>query len=91
MLKIPTVQLVPCYLMRFQNFIKARDYLPDTINFKFKGSAGQSFGAFAAKGISLELEGEANDYVGKGLSGARLVIYPFADINFCARTKYHHR
>ncbi|WP_316788326.1 glutamate synthase large subunit [Pedobacter frigoris] len=50
----------------------------DTINFKFKGSAGQSFGAFAAKGISLHLEGEANDYVGKGLSGAKLAIYPFA-------------
>lgn len=51
--------------------------LPDnTINFKFEGSAGQSFGAFNTKGISLELEGEANDYVGKGLSGAQLAIYP---------------
>jgi len=51
--------------------------LPDnTINFKFKGSAGQSFAAFATKGISFELEGEANDYVGKGLSGAQLAIYP---------------
>src|SRR5690606_8457053 len=51
--------------------------LPDnTINFKFTGYAGQSFGAFAAKGLSLELEGEANDYVGKGLSGAQLTIYP---------------
>lgn len=51
--------------------------LPDnTINFKFKGSAGQSFGAFATKGISFELEGEANDYVGKGLCGAQLAIYP---------------
>jgi glutamate synthase (NADPH/NADH) large chain len=50
--------------------------LPDnTINYKFKGSAGQSFGAFATKGISFELEGEANDYVGKGLSGAQLAIY----------------
>src|SRR5690606_23316734 len=46
--------------------------LPDnTINYKFIGSAGQSFGAFAAKGLSFELEGEANDYVGKGLSGAQ--------------------
>jgi len=53
--------------------------LPDnTINFKFIGSAGQSFGAFAAKGLSFELEGEANDYVGKGLSGAQLAIYPDA-------------
>jgi glutamate synthase domain-containing protein 3 len=49
--------------------------LPDeTICFKFAGSAGQSFGAFAARGLSLELEGEANDYVGKGLSGGRLIV-----------------
>lgn len=54
--------------------------LPDnTINFKFEGSAGQSFGAFGAKGLSFELEGEANDYVGKGLSGAQLAIYPTKD------------
>ena len=51
--------------------------LPDnTINYKFVGSAGQSFGAFATKGLSFELEGEGNDYVGKGLSGARLAVYP---------------
>jgi glutamate synthase domain-containing protein 3 len=51
--------------------------LPDnTIRFKFTGSAGQSFGAFLAKGVTLELEGDANDYVGKGLSGGMLVIYP---------------
>ncbi len=57
--------------------------LPDnTINYKFKGSAGQSFGAFATKGISFELEGEANDYVGKGLSGAQLAIYPSAAATF---------
>jgi glutamate synthase (NADPH/NADH) large chain len=57
--------------------------LPDnTINYKFKGSAGQSFGAFTAKGISFELEGEANDYVGKGLSGAQLAIYPSAEATF---------
>jgi len=46
----------------------------ETISFKFVGSAGQSFGAFAARGLSLELEGEANDYVGKGLSGGRLIV-----------------
>ncbi|MGN6640199.1 MAG: glutamate synthase-related protein, partial [Mucilaginibacter sp.] len=57
--------------------------LPDnTINYKFKGSAGQSFGAFTTKGISFELEGEANDYVGKGLSGAQLAIYPSAEATF---------
>jgi glutamate synthase domain-containing protein 2/glutamate synthase domain-containing protein 1/glutamate synthase domain-containing protein 3 len=51
--------------------------LPDgTIRFKFTGSAGQSFGAFLAKGATLELEGDANDYVGKGLSGGTLIVYP---------------
>jgi glutamate synthase domain-containing protein 3 len=51
--------------------------LPEnTIFCKFKGIAGQSFGAFLAKGISFELEGMANDYVGKGISGGKLVIYP---------------
>jgi glutamate synthase (NADPH/NADH) large chain len=51
--------------------------LPDgTIHFKFRGSAGQSFGAFLAGGVTLELEGDANDYVGKGLSGGRIIIYP---------------
>ena len=48
----------------------------DTINIKLKGTAGQSFGVFLAKGISLDLEGEANDYVGKGISGGRIAIYP---------------
>ncbi|ADJ28428.1 glutamate synthase large subunit [Nitrosococcus watsonii] len=49
---------------------------PETIDIKARGTAGQSFGAFLAQGISLELVGEANDYVGKGLSGGRLVIMP---------------
>ncbi|HUJ20126.1 MAG TPA: glutamate synthase large subunit [Bryobacteraceae bacterium] len=48
----------------------------DTIRFEFTGSAGQSFGAFLAKGVTLTLEGDANDYTGKGLSGGTLVIYP---------------
>ncbi|TVY14505.1 putative glutamate synthase [NADPH] [Lachnellula arida] len=48
----------------------------DTVHVNIKGSAGQSFGAFCAPGITLELEGDANDYVGKGLSGGRLIIYP---------------
>ena len=48
----------------------------DTIKFQFTGSAGQSFGAFLANGVTLELEGDANDYVGKGLSGGRLVVFP---------------
>ena len=51
--------------------------LPDnTINIKFKGSAGQSFGAFAVSGLNLKLEGECNDYFGKGLSGGRISILP---------------
>ena len=51
--------------------------LPDnTIRFHFTGSAGQSFGAFLAKGVTLTLEGDSNDYIGKGLSGGRLIVYP---------------
>ena len=49
----------------------------DTITLNFTGSAGQSFGAFASKGMTLNLEGEANDYLGKGLSGGRIVLKPF--------------
>jgi glutamate synthase (NADPH) large chain len=57
--------------------------LPDgTIELSFAGSAGQSFGAFCARGVTLSLEGEANDYVGKGLSGGRLVIHPPHDAGF---------
>ena len=48
----------------------------DTIKLHFNGSAGQSFGAFVPRGISMTLEGDANDYVGKGLSGGRIVVYP---------------
>jgi glutamate synthase (ferredoxin) len=48
----------------------------DTIQLKFKGSAGQSFGAFMPKGMTLSIEGDANDYVGKGLSGGKIIIYP---------------
>ena len=48
----------------------------DTINCNFRGSAGQSFAAFGAKGLTFRLEGEANDYFGKGLSGAKLIVYP---------------
>ena len=48
----------------------------DTIRIRFNGSAGQSFGAFLAKGVSLILEGDANDYIGKGLSGGKIIVYP---------------
>ena len=57
--------------------------LPDgTLHFKFTGSAGQSFGAFLARGVTLELEGDANDYCGKGLSGGRIVVYPPKEATF---------
>jgi glutamate synthase (NADPH/NADH) large chain len=56
----------------------------DTIHINFHGSAGQSFGAFLAHGVTLELEGDANDYVGKGLSGGRIIIYPPRNSPFAA-------
>ena len=56
----------------------------DTIRVHFKGSAGQSFGAFLAHGVTLTLEGEANDYVGKGLSGGRVIVYPPQNSRFRA-------
>lgn len=59
--------------------------LPDgTINVKFKGSAGQSFGAFLTHGVSFKLEGETNDYFAKGLSGGRIAILPPSRTNFVA-------
>jgi glutamate synthase domain-containing protein 2/glutamate synthase domain-containing protein 3 len=54
----------------------------DTIRCRFSGSAGQSFGAFLAPGVTFELEGDANDYLGKGLSGGRIVVYPAKDATF---------
>ncbi|HZE97038.1 MAG TPA: glutamate synthase large subunit, partial [Planctomycetota bacterium] len=57
---------------------------PDTITLHFQGSAGQSFGAFVPKGMTLVLEGDANDYVGKGLSGGKIIVYPPRDATFDA-------
>ena len=54
----------------------------DTLNINLNGSAGQSFGAWITKGITLNLEGDANDFVGKGLSGGKIIIYPPKDSNF---------
>ncbi len=56
----------------------------DTVTLKFKGTAGQSFGAFVPKGVTLELEGDGNDYIGKGLSGGRIIIYPPEGSDFVA-------
>lgn len=61
---------------------KSKGLPEDTIQFNFKGSAGQSFGAFVAPGLRFELEGEANDYFGKGLSGGKLIVYPDREASF---------
>ncbi len=61
---------------------KGKGLPDDTIHFNFKGSAGQSFGSFVAPGVTFELEGEANDYFGKGLSGGRLIVYPDKESTF---------
>ena len=61
---------------------KAAGLPEDTIHFTFTGTAGQSFGAFNTKGVTLELEGDANDYFGKGLSGAKLIVYPSKKASF---------
>lgn len=61
------------------------DGLPDnTVHLHFQGSAGQSFGAFIPKGVTLELEGDANDYTGKGLSGGKVILYPPKNSTFVA-------
>ncbi len=54
----------------------------DTVQLHFKGSAGQSFGAFVPKGVTMRLEGDTNDYIGKGLSGGKLILYPDANSTF---------
>ncbi|MDZ4402920.1 glutamate synthase large subunit [Prosthecobacter sp.] len=56
----------------------------DTVHLHFQGSAGQSFGAFVPKGVTLEIEGDTNDYIGKGLSGGRIIVYPPAASTFVA-------
>jgi glutamate synthase (ferredoxin) len=56
----------------------------DTIRFRFKGSAGQSFGAFMTRGMTFSIEGDANDYFGKGLSGGKLIVHPPANAGFKA-------
>lgn len=61
------------------------DGLPeDTVRLHFQGSAGQSFGAFVPKGVTLELEGDANDYLGKGLGGGKIILYPPKSSTFVA-------
>src|SRR5881296_1311935 len=62
---------------------------PGSVRLRFRGSAGQSFGAFALPGMHLELEGEANDYVGKGLTGGEIVIRPFREAAATGSTDQH--
>ena len=57
----------------------------DTIQVGFKGTAGQAFGAWLARGITFDLEGEANDYVGKGLSGGRIIVKPPHNSGSCRK------
>ncbi len=63
----------------------------DTIRIELTGSAGQSLGAFLSHGVTIELEGDANDYVGKGLSGGRLIVYPAARKQFHCRRQHSRR
>ena len=65
-----------CFRARSRGGMDRRVCPPDSIRFNFTGSAGQSFGAFLARGVTLELEGDSNDYTGKGLSGGKLIVYP---------------
>jgi glutamate synthase (NADPH/NADH) large chain len=59
--------------------------------FKFKGSAGQSFGAFMTRGMTFSIEGDANDYFGKGLSGGKIIIYPSREVHLQGRGEHDHR
>ena len=63
----------------------------DTIEIHFTGSAGQSFGAFMPRGMTFFLEGDSNDYVGKGLSGGKIIVYPPAQSTFVPGGEHHHR
>ena len=64
---------------------------PDTYTVQCKGAGGQSFGAFIPKGLTLELEGDSNDYFGKGLSGGKLAVYAPPEANFVPEEKCHYR
>jgi len=72
------------YITKKKSDAQDPEYVDPTINVKFKGSAGQSFGAFLVKGIDFKLEGETNDYFAKGLSGGRVSILPPIRSNFAA-------
>jgi glutamate synthase (NADPH) large chain len=69
---------------RIAKYYGSEGLAEDTIKINFQGSAGQSFGAFLSKGVTLTLEGDANDYVGKGMSGGKIIIYPPKNSTFIA-------
>jgi glutamate synthase (NADPH) large chain len=73
--------MLSCHIARRHGMAGLPD---DMIRFDFRGSAGQSFGAFLSKGVTLAVEGETNDYLGKGLSGGRLIVRPPRDATFIA-------
>ena len=75
----PTAPPAPCSRARSPSATATRACPDDTIHVKLTGTAGQSFGAWLAHGVTFELEGDANDYVGKGLSGGRIIVRPTAD------------
>ena len=74
-----------CLLLQVTKRFGGEGMPDDTIHVKMTGHAGQSMGAWLARGITLELEGDSNDYVGKGLSGGIVIVYPPADCDFEAR------
>jgi glutamate synthase (NADPH/NADH) large chain len=76
--------------MLSSHVVKARqgnNLKEDSIQINFQGSAGQSFGAFLAQGITMSVEGDANDYVGKGLSGGRVIVYPPKDSTYSSENE----
>ena len=75
----PTAPPAPCSPARSPSATATSGLPDDTIHVKLTGTAGQSFGAWLARGVTFELEGDANDYVGKGLSGGRIIVRPAAD------------
>ena len=70
-----------CFQEKYPSVMVKPVYPDDTINCTFHGTAGQSFGAFLVKGVTFRLEGDSNDYIGKGLSGGKIIVVPPAWVN----------
>ncbi len=83
--KVPIIRLPLAITSNEISKLHGEEGLPEnTLNLNFKGSAGQSFGAFAAKGLTMTVEGETNDYLGKGLSGGKIIIKKPIEADFVA-------